>query len=227
MSILVTGASGSLGKEIIKALRSRGLPAVPYSHKDNLSDIDWQSIDCVVNCAAVIPSAKATMERYLSGNVHFLQSLLPYCKDKLFVHFSTFSELYRHDNYQISKMLGNSVILSNTHLFSRFYILPLPTLEDTLLVKNIVESIRSGGDPVVDKVLYNYMSFSDVSNHVAKGLLDGIIPPISTQYKQKNLYDEVCRQLSSNIVVEGATFDRTMSNDGLFEVCPMLLSSMK
>ena len=225
MKVLVTGASGNLGRYVVESLQLFGLCAVTYNHKNCLEDLDWEGIDCVVNCAAVIPSAGRSMSDYLLGNVTFLQNLIPYSKDKHFIHFSTFSELYRNSEYQQSKMLANSLLLVNTHIFSRLDIISLPTLDDDQLIESIVDSARKGHKPVVDKLRYNYISFKEVAVHVVDGLLTGNILPISKKYRVKDLYDEVCKHVTPSLIVEGATIDRTLNNNGIYNVCPRLLSS--
>ncbi|KJG56852.1 hypothetical protein UA38_12805 [Photobacterium kishitanii] len=226
MKVLVTGASGNLGRHIIKRLRDSNISVIPYSHKESLELIDWKNIDCVINCAAIIPSFELNMSDYLQGNVLFLQRLIALSRGKHFVHFSTFSELYRNDEYQKSKMLANSLLLINSHLFDRLDILSLPTLDDGKLISSIVEAALNGYEPVVDKLLYNYMSFIDVANHVSSGLISGYIRPISQEYKEKNLYDEVCKHVSATFIVEGVKVDRCLNNNGIFHICPNLLSSL-
>lgn len=224
MKILVTGSTGNLGRHVAQLLHNVGLCAVTYSHKNSLEDLDWENINCVVNCAAVIPSVGRNMPDYLLGNVSFLQNLLSYSKDKHFIHFSTFSELYRNDDYQQSKMLANSLLLVNSHIFRRLDIISLPTLDDNQLIESIVESDLEGNKPVVDKLLYNYISFSEVAEHVVDGLLSGIVLPITNKYREKNLYAEVCKRVSPSLIVEGVTVDRALNDNGVYKVCPRLLS---
>lgn len=226
MKVLVTGASGNLGRHIIKTLCDSNISVIPYSHKDPLEEVDWKNIDCVVNCAAIIPSSELKMSDYLQGNVLFLQRIIALSKGKRFIHFSTFSELYRNDDYQKSKMIANSLLLINSHLFEQLDILPLPTLDDSKLISSIVESALNGHKPVVDKLLYNYMSFVDVANHVTSGLISGDIRPISQGYKEKNLYDEVCKHVSPTFIVEGINVERCLNNNGVFYICPELLLSL-
>ncbi|WP_283392701.1 NAD-dependent epimerase/dehydratase family protein [Photobacterium phosphoreum] len=225
MNVLVTGASGNLGRHIIKKLRDSDISVIPYSHKESLEVIDWGNIDCVINCAAIIPSSELNMSDYLQGNVLFLQRLVALSRGKHFIHFSTFSELYRNDEYQKSKMLANSLLLINSDLFDQLDILSLPTLDDEKLISSIVEAALNGHKPVVDKLSYNYMSFHDVANHVTSGLIAGEIRPISEVYKEKNLYKEVCKRVLPNLIIEGISIDRCLNSDGIYHVCPKLLLS--
>ncbi|MDP5129833.1 MAG: NAD-dependent epimerase/dehydratase family protein, partial [Paraglaciecola sp.] len=92
MKVLITGAKGTLGSVIYKSFLKRDLQVVPYSHSMDLSLIDWDSIDFVINCAAVVPGINVSNDKYVDGNIVFLQKILPYCAGKKFIHFSSLSE---------------------------------------------------------------------------------------------------------------------------------------
>ena len=227
MKILITGASGNLARAITAALKAKDIEPICYSHSQSLADVDWQNIETVINCAAVIPGPSATTEAYYDGNVSFVEKLLPYCRDKHFVHFSTFSELFRADDYQRSKMLGNSVLLNNTHWLASLNILPLPTLEDDMLIGRIVAEAEAGDCPEVNRLRYNFMSFDEVAEHVVNGLLSGQIKPISEAYREKVLYDEVAKVVGEDQIKPGPEVDRTLKQDGLFLTDPALLTCLK
>jgi len=227
MRVLVTGSSGSLAQAIMLKLSAEHIDYVEYSHKAKLAGINWDSIDTVINCAAVIPSVNASVDDFYQGNVIFLQELLSFCLNKKFIQFSTFSELYRADHYQKSKMLANSLLLINSHILNKLDILTLPTLDDEVLISGIVSLIMKGESPVVDDLYYNYMSYDHVAKHVADGLLSGSILPVSNSFIEKNLYDEVCMRVGGRSVIKGRSLDRSLRSKNIFTVCPNLLTPNK
>lgn len=226
MTILVTGATGTLGGEVIKYLSSKGFDVIAYSHSMQLSELDWSDITVIVNCAAVIPSNGITKDQYLNGNVVFLQNLLKYSKGKIFIHFSTFSELYKSDFYQLSKMMANSLLLINSHIFKNLIIIPLPTLEDDLLIEKIVGSASAGLMPKVDRLKYNYMSFKSVAHHVKDLITENDNIKITNLYEKKDLYDEVIRKIDASYIIEGEVIDRALLNNGVYHIMPDLLESL-
>ncbi|QXB86681.1 hypothetical protein I6L24_03490 [Acinetobacter lwoffii] len=227
MTVLVTGSNGNLGRAIINCFEKYNIRYIPYSHSMSLSDIDWSSIKCIVNCAGVIPSSKASNDDYLSGNVIYLQKLLEYSKDKQFIHFSTFSEIYKADFYQKSKMLANSLLLINSNIFENLHILPLPTLDDINIINSIVSKAMKGEKPVVDELIYNYMSFNEVAE-LTKNLVSNTSSyiPISNYYTKKNLYDEVIKIVEPNLIIKGKYIDRALFNNGIYYVMPSLINSL-
>ena len=226
MKILVTGARGKLGSEVVKCFSSKGLNVVSYSHSMNLAELDWNNIDIIVNCAAVIPSENVTQEEYLDGNVFFLQKLLKYSKGKVFIHFSTFSELYKDDFYQKSKMIANSLLLINLGVFKDLKILPLPTLEDDQLINKIVGLASAGSTPKVDRLKYNYMSFKDVAKFLKNIVVNRSNIFISDFYVKKDLYDEVVKRVDAGLVVEGRLVDRVLLDSGVYQVMPEMIESL-
>lgn len=226
MRILVTGARGQLGREIVQCLRSNGLEVIPYSHSMLLSDLDWPSITTIVNCAAVIPSENVTNSEYLDGNIVFLQRLLKYSKNKVFIHFSTFSELYKNDFYQLSKMMANSLLLINSNIFKSLNILPLPTLEDNMLIEKIVSLANAGLMPKVDRLQYNYMSFKSVANFVKDKIINNDNIYISNCYLRKDLFEEVARKIDANLILEGEIVDRNLLDNGVYQIMPELLQTL-
>lgn len=226
MKVLVTGATGKLGCEIIEYLGLNGINVITYSHSMQLSQLDWYDITVIVNCAAVIPSNATTKDQYLDGNIVFLQKLLKYSKGKTFIHFSTFSELYKNDFYQLSKMMANSLLLINSHIFKDLFILPLPTLEDDLLIEKIVSSASAGLMPKVDRLKYNYMSFKSVAYHVKDIIIDNNNVQITDLYEEKDLYEEVVRKIKASYIVEGKIVDRVLNDNGIYYVMPDLLRSL-
>lgn len=226
MRILVTGARGQLGREIVQCLRSNGLEVIPYSHSMQLSELDWSDITVIVNCAAVIPSNSITKNQYLDGNIVFLQNLLKYSKGKTFIHFSTFSELYKSDFYQLSKMMANSLLLINSHILKGLTILPLPTLEDDSLIEKIVGSASAGLMPKVYRLKYNYMSFKSVAYFVKDMITENDDIKITDLYEKKDLYDEVIRRIDASYIIEGEVIDRTLLDNGVYHIMPDLLESL-
>lgn len=226
MTVLVTGATGKLGSEVVECLSLSGSEVISYSHSMQLSELDWSSIRVVVNCAAVIPSEGVTKDKYLEGNIIFLQNLLKYSKGKTFIHFSTFSELYKNDFYQLSKMMANSLLLINSHIFKNLMILPLPTLEDDLLIEKIVSSASAGLMPKVDRLKYNYMSFKNVAYHVKDIIIGNDNIQMTDLYEEKDLYEEVIRKIKASCVLEGKIVDRVLHDNGIYYVMPDLLRSL-
>jgi hypothetical protein len=224
MRILVTGAKGKLGKNITSLLSLNGFDVVPYSHSMSLSELDWPSIGTVINCAAVIPAERVTEKEYLDGNVVFLQELIKHSFGKNFIHFSTFSEIYRDDFYQRSKMIANSLLIINSGFLKNLKILPLPTLDDEPLIQSIVDAAKSGSKPKVDRLKYNYMSFNLVAEFVRDELNLNNSSFITEFYKKKDLYDEVVSKVDANLVTEGKCIDRTLFNEGVYQVMPELLN---
>lgn len=226
MTVLVTGATGKLGCEIIECLGLNGFNILTYSHSMQLSELNWSDITVIVNCAAVTPSNDITKGQYLDGNVVFLQNLLEYSIDKTFIHFSTFSELYKNDFYQLSKMMANSLLLINSHILKNLIILPLPTLEDESLIEKIVSSASAGLMPKVDRLKYNYMSFKSVAYHVKNIITENNNIQITNLYEKRDLYDEVIRRVEARFIIEGKVIDRTLINNGIYHVMPDLLESL-
>ena len=226
MTVLVTGATGKLGCEVVECLGSNGFDVITYSHSMQLSELDWSDITVIVNCAAVIPSNHITKKQYLDGNIIFLQDLLKYSKDKILIHFSTFSELYKNDFYQLSKMMANSLLLINSHILKDLIILPLPTLEDDSLIKKIVSEAYAGLVPKVDRLKYNYMSFKSVAYHVKDLIIENDNIQITNLYEKKDLYDEVIKRVEARYIIEGDIIDRTLISNGVYHVMPDLLKSL-
>ncbi|WP_261857275.1 Rossmann-fold NAD(P)-binding domain-containing protein [Photobacterium sanguinicancri] len=227
MSILVTGASGSLGKEVTSLLLDKSFDFQRYSHSQYLSDIDWEKVTVVINCAAVIPKQGVTAQDYIDGNVRFLQKLLPYCKGKYFIGFSSFSELFRFDSYQHSKYIANSILIANTGIFKGVSIIPLPTLDDQQLIEKIKEIAISGGKPTVDDLDYNYISFSNVASYVLEKIIDWDNNRVITErYEKKNLYQEMCKVVDHKLLVKGKKIDRHLVENDVFCCCPDYLSSL-
>jgi nucleoside-diphosphate-sugar epimerase len=228
MKILVTGARGKLGSEVVKVLLNRSLDVVSFSHSMSMDEVDWDSITVVVNCAAVIPFAQVKQKDYINGNVVFLQELITRSKGKVFIHFSTFSELYSSDFYQQSKMLANSLILINQGVFSEVTILPLPTLDDETLVNGIVDSALKGLKPTVNRLKYNYMSFISVAEFVSSIIYDNSRQNrnIADHYMVKDLFLEVTKLIDSSLITQGDVIDRVLCVDDVYHVMPELIKNL-
>lgn len=228
MKILVTGARGKLGSEVVKVLRGNKLDVIAYSHSMAINEVEWESVEVVVNCAAVIPFLNIKNQDYIEGNVVFLHKLIKRSKGKIFIHFSTFSELYRSDFYQQSKMLANSLILVNQGLFKTVKILPLPTLEDDSLINGIVDSALAGLSPIVNRLKYNYMSFTSVAEFVKTLICDDKTQSsnIAKNYIEKDLYREVIKKVSTSLITEGEVIDRVLCSDDVYHVMPSLIKKL-
>lgn len=228
MKILVTGSSGSLGSVIVSELYSNGYDVVSYSKNMSLDLVSWDEIDTIINCAATTPDKDLNVNDYLEGNIVFLQNLLRFSKDKKFIHFSTLSELYKSDIYQKTKMLANSILIVNAHLFSELKILPLPTLNDEQLIENIVNLAINGAKPEVDQLKYLYMSYADVARYVVEciSLPSVSVNAISNLYKYKDLYQEVTKRVEPSKVVQGKEIQRTFYKDNVYCISNDLLFSL-
>jgi hypothetical protein len=228
MKILVTGSSGSLGKLIVSELDSRGYSVISYSRSMSLDLVSWSEVNTIINCASVIPGKDLGINDYLDGNIVFLQKLLKFSKNKKFIHFSSFSELYKNDFYQKTKMLANSILMINAHLFSDLKILPLPTLNDYQLIESIVRLANDGSNPKVDQLKYFYMSYADVAKYVVDyiSLPAGSVNPISSLYKCKDLYQEVTKKIDSNKVIQGKEVQRTLYSDDVYCIPSDLIASL-
>lgn len=124
-------------------------------------------------------------------------------------------------------MLANSLLLINSGLLRKLHILPLPTLDDANLIEKIIYSAKKGNRPVVDELIYNYMSFDQVAK-VTKELVSDISSNIhiSKYYTKKNLYAEVVKLIDPNLIIKGKRIDRTLINDDVYCVMPSLLDSL-
>ena len=225
MKVLVTGAKGNLGKAIIKYLELNNVAYYSYSHFQDLTLLEWDVIDIVINCAGVIPAPSLSYKDYIDGNVDFLNKLIPLAKDVYFVHFSTFSELYKNDQYQYSKMLGNSLLIANSDYFRKLDIFPLPTLEDSKLIEKISKAALNFEKPVVDRLAYNFMTYDAVGFYVVDRLLTNRNVPISKQFVRKDLYDEICKVVDKELIIEGELIDRALEIDGVFHVSKHLITN--
>ncbi|NOI82318.1 NAD(P)-dependent oxidoreductase [Vibrio tubiashii] len=218
MNILVTGANGNLGKVIFSTLISHGFSVKKYSHCQDLSDIDWVNVDTVINCSAAIPKHGVENKHYFEANIRFVQELLVFSRGKRVIHFSTLSQLYKHDTYQRSKLIGDSLLMINKHIFKELHLIYLPTIEDSLLINSICDKANSGEAPVVDHLKYNYMSFEDVGNYVANNINSNFSIPISKYFQLKDLYNEVNKFVSSELLKEGPFIDRTLMSEDAFYI---------
>lgn len=222
MTILVTGARGSLGKQIVTLLTELEFEVVPYSHTQSVKDVSWHKIETVINCAAAIPCEGVSGDKYFNANVRFIEELLPFCSGKKFIHFSTLSQLYKHESYQRSKMLGDLLLVINKHLFKDLHLVHLPTIEDCQIIDSICRRAIAGEKPKVDHLKYNYMPFEDIAKYVADNVNDNSWPPISEYFQAKDLYNEVCALIPSELIKEGDLIDRVLMSESTFYVHPNL-----
>lgn len=224
MTVLVTGASGTLGSNLIKKFEENNIPSKGYSHQDSLSSICWDEISTIINCAAVLPSSTATKEKYLSGNVYFLERLLAYTQGKHLIHFSSLSELYKCEDYQVSKMIGNSVLLANSHTYEKLTTFPLPTLEDASLIKTIVTKASNGENPIVDELVYNFMSVDAVVSYVYGYVVGHEDHRISRKFQVRNLYEQVSSLVNHKSIQKGKFIDRALLKDDVYATSTSLTS---
>ncbi|MDP5129834.1 MAG: hypothetical protein NWQ54_03050, partial [Paraglaciecola sp.] len=134
------------------------------------------------------------------------------------------SELYKSEIYQITKMIGNSVLQANVHLFSGLKIIPLATLDDSDLILSIVRKAENGLKPTVDQLKYNFISYEAVADYVFLLLFDFSINNLPSFYIEKNLYAEVAKVVGSQKIELGRVVDRILVKDGVFCATPELLS---
>jgi len=91
MHVMVTGAQGMLGREVVRALSARGHEAVPLSHADlDITDpaavreaVSRRAPDAVVNCAAftAVDAAESRWERALLVNGLGPRNLARACRE--------------------------------------------------------------------------------------------------------------------------------------------------
>lgn len=220
MRILVTGVNGRLGAQIVGDFKSASLDVVEYSHTMSLDSVNWEDIDTVINCAAATPAPSTSVEMYLKANVHFIERILPYVVGKNFIHFSTFSELYRDSPYQRSKMLGTSILLVNAGKFRHLSILPLPTLDDIPLIERICSLALKDEMPSVDRLTYYSMTYQSVAQYVKQLVSGETNDHITSKYQVKNLYAEVTSRVPSSKVIIGKEIDRTLLVNGIHRSSP-------
>lgn len=213
MKVLVTGSRGTLGSSIIKELEKKKVVYHAYSQTQELENVPWNTITHIINCAAVIPGPNESFETYWDGNVEFVSKLIKYSLDKSFIHFSSLSELYKFDNYQISKMVGSNLLNANAHIFNSLQIIPIPTLEDSSLVDMLIEKSKTAC-VTVDRLKYSYMEASEVASSVVKSITIGQKLNLISFYTAKDLYSEVQSKVSKEQLTEGKLIDRTSIIDG-------------
>lgn len=225
MQILVTGSRGTLGAEICFELEQYNIDFVRYSHSMTLDDIEWKKVTHIINCAGVIPSAKESIESYWLGNVKFISELLKYSANKHFIHFSSLSEQYKFDEYQITKLLGSNLLSCNSHIFSSLQIIPVPTLEDKSLINGLVE--KSKFEKItVDKLKYNSIGVSRLAKLIIKSIQSNEKCNVIDSYIEKDLYEEVKKQATLENLFEGSTIDRTSVNNNLITFSSNLLNDI-
>jgi hypothetical protein len=225
MQILVTGSRGMLGTEICLELELHKIDFIKYSQFMSLDDIEWVEITHIINCAAVVPHAKETLESYWTGNVAFVSELLKYSTNKHFIHFSSLSEQYKFDEYQITKLLGSNLLSCNSHIFSSLQIIPVPTLEDKSLINSLVE--KSKYEKVtVDRLKYNFIEVSRLAKLIIKSIQSNEKFNVIDNYIEKDLYEEVKKQANLENLFEGSTIDRGSVNNSLVTFSSNLLNDI-
>lgn len=226
MKILVTGSRGKLGTQICIELDCYNIDFVRFSHFMSLADVEWEGITHIINCAAVTPNNKETIESYWLGNVKFISELLKYSSKKNFIHFSSLSEQYKFDDYQITKLLGSNLLSINSHILASLQIIPVPTLEDKTLINFLIE--RSKTEKVtVDRLKYSFMENTTLAKIVVQSISQKNIKiNVIKSYIEKDLYEEVKKKAKSENLLEGVRVDRTSVNDDLITSTLNLLNDI-
>jgi len=91
MKIVITGASGFIGKNLFEHFKSLGHDVKAwYRHEDIASLLEEFQPECVINCAAEIYDEK----KMCYPNIYLVQLLLEYCKKSCarLIHFGSSSE---------------------------------------------------------------------------------------------------------------------------------------
>lgn len=212
-NILVTGANGLLGSNIVTYLKEENVHVTPYSHNKPLDGVDWGNITHIINCAAVTPNNVHSPEAYYLGNIRSLENLLPFIEGKKLIHFSTVSIFYKSTAYQFSKLIGEAILFHNKDHFSTLDIVLLPTLDDKIIIEKIVNKVIEKKQFVVDKLIYNYCDPREAAKSVINYVLYNkeLIIPLT----KKDLYEEVVKKVNVN-VSPGKIINRACFNDGLW-----------
>lgn len=145
MRVLITGASGFLGRECVKQFKSAGYEVCTtdlYGDVDILGDLSnncfvdsLPNVNVVVNCAAV---------QYVTKNLPFFSRKLFFEKNNIlsaknlsdkykdsgchFVHIGT-SMMYRqgaHETYTIDSVMGGQGVYSESKVMAQHYINKIP-----------------------------------------------------------------------------------------------------
>lgn len=225
MNVLVTGSKGTLGVEICSQLGRHKIKFFKYSHFMNLDDIKWENFTHIVNCAAVIPNVNETLNTYWQGNVYFLSELITHSKNKHFIHFSSLSEQYKFEDYQVTKLIGSNLLSCNSHLFSSLQIIPIPTLEDNSLINAIVEKSKTE-KVIVDRLKYSFIEIDTLARLIVESIESKTKANVIKSYVQKDLYEEVRLKTNSENVIQGDLKDHTSVNNNLITFSSSLLSNV-
>jgi len=226
MQILVTGSRGKLGTQICLELEQHNIDFFRFSQFMSLADINWTEITHIINCAAVIPNDKETIESYWLGNVEFIAELLKYSSGKYFIHFSSLSEQYKFDNYQITKLLGSNLLSCNSHILASLQIITVPTLEDKTLINYLIEKSKTE-KVTVDRLKYSFMEVTTLAKLVIQSIQQKNKKiNVVNSYIEKDLYEEVKLRTNSENIQEGGLIDRTSINDNLITFTFNLLNEI-
>jgi hypothetical protein len=225
MQILVTGSRGTLGTKICLELELHNIDFVRYSQFLSLDDVEWEKVTHIINCAAVIPSSNESLESYWMGNVQFVAELLRYSANKHLIHFSSLSEQYKFDDYQITKLLGANLLTCNSHIFSSLQIIPVPTLEDKSLINYLIEKSKSE-KVTVDRLKYSFMEVATLAKLIIQSIQKNEKVNVINSYIEKDLYEEVKLKVDSENILEGSVIDRTSVDDNLVTFSPYLFNDI-
>lgn len=121
--ILITGATGKLGKEIINECKKQGIEFVGISRrkKDNLKQIDITkkinlkgNFEAVIHLAAQTNSKTNSKKEYNKTNLVRTKNIITFCKNnnipKLSPSKKLFEEIAKNDNSEYSRKRSQKVL---------------------------------------------------------------------------------------------------------------------
>ena len=221
----MTGCRGSLGTEVCIELERNNIDLVRFSQFMSLGDIKWDQITHVVNCAAVIPNQNVTLELYWEGNVKFVTELLKYATNKHFIHFSSLSEQYKFDDYQITKLLGSNLLSCNGHVFASLQIIPVPTLEDIYIISDLINKSKSE-KVTVDRLKYSFLQVNTLAILIIESIKKNERCNVINYFIEKDLFDEVKKGACLKNLIEGPIVDRISVKNQLITFSTNLLTDI-
>ena len=186
MKIGITGSSGSLGKELLKRIKTNKI----YRFKGRLENkkkiILWikkNSFDCVIHLAAIVPINIVNDDKKKAFNVNYIatknlvDSIKKYSKKKVWFFYSSTSHVYKVGNskkkeiektkpstyYGKTKELSEKYILKNRkYLFiciGRIFSYASKTHKKYYLIPNLIKKLKTKRKLIVLKNLNHYRDF--------------------------------------------------------------------